>query len=224
MMNKLKFFVLIIMAISVTSMFSSCLKDTPFLDVSNTEPIIEFGISPSSGYYGPFGYTPENVSFDTTIVTPTDTVFNTVIGVNDTAIAVVLASPQVLNDTVVVTFVIDSTQIASSPATAGQGYTLLPDSLNGSSVYILDGDTTHTASVSLSASPLIPQTVNILPGHRVGIIPITLTLPTLPTSANYAYALPITIINAVDKENPSNLIVVSGNSGQFMWLFNAPQP
>ena len=35
---------------------SACLKDTPYIDVSNSQPIIEFGLSPANGQFGPFKF------------------------------------------------------------------------------------------------------------------------------------------------------------------------
>jgi len=191
--------------------FSSCLKDTPYMDVSNTEPIIEFGQSAANGiygannYFGAFAYVPENVSYDTVITAgpPIDTTITTVIAVNDTAIAVDLASPQVLSDTVLVTFTIDTTQIAPYNTSAGTSFTLLPSNL-----YTLNGDTSHA----------LIQTIKILPGHRVGSIPVVLNFPAFPSS--YNYALPISIINAVDIGNSNDIIVTSSNSGKFMWLLS----
>ena len=171
-MNKSKLFMLSALVVCVAAIFSSCLKDNPYMDVSNTQPIIEFGISPASGYYGPFAYAPENVTYDTTIALG-DTTITPITPVNDTAIAVVLASPQVLNDTVVVTFVIDTPQIASTSAAAG--FIALPDSLGGANLYTVDGDSAHNFLG-------LPQTVTILPGHRVGIIPVTLNFPAFPAS------------------------------------------
>jgi hypothetical protein len=189
MMNKLKFFILALVVASVT--LSSCLKDSTFMDVADTEPIIQFGLSPASSNPYPISYAPANVTYDTTIV-GVDTTITPVVPENDTAIAIVLASPQVLADTVAVTVTIDTTQVAA----AGAGFTALPDSL-----YTL------------------PQTtIKILPGHRIGSLPVNLKFPSFPSS--YNYALGISIVNAVDIGNPANLIVVSGNSGKFMWLLS----
>lgn len=164
-----------IIILGVLFSLSSCLKDKPFMDVSNTEPVITFGLSISSGNPGPFAY-----SGSTSV---------------DTAIALVLASPQVLSDTVAVTIAVDTTQITAFNTANSTNFISLPDS-----VYTLP----HT-------------TVLILPGYRVGNIPVNLNFPAVPTT--YNYALPLKIVNAVDLENPNNLIIVSGNSSQFMWLF-----
>lgn len=210
---KIKLFIAVV-GIFFAISFSSCLKDNPYLNLSNTQPIIEFGQSAANsiyglnGYYGAFLYVPENVTYDTTIVA-SDTTITTITPLNDTAIALVLASPQVLNDTVAVTFTIDTSQIAPYNSALDSNYIALPDTLNGSSLYTLNNDTAHLS---------LTQTINILPGHRVGSIPIVLNFPAFP--ASYRYAFPISIVNAVDKEDPSNLIIVSGNSGKFMWLLS----
>jgi len=53
-------------------------------------------------------------------------------------------------------------------------------------------------------------TVTIGAGYRVGSIPVTLNFPLFP--ATHTYALPLTITQA-------DGLVISGNSGTFMWLF-----
>lgn len=150
----------------------SCLKDTPFMDVSNTAPIIEFGQSPAQGLTGPFIY-----QGDTTVLA-------------DTAIALVLASPQVEPDTLQTIIAIDPTQIASYNTANATTFVTLPDSLFN----ILD-------------------TINIAPGYRVGNILVRLNFPGL-----HNYALPLKITASYFLHSNSN-IIISGNSGTFMWLF-----
>jgi hypothetical protein len=167
---------------------SSCLKDNPYMDVSNTEPVIEFGQSAANGifnqvngYYGAFYFVGDTLSGP--------------VSSYDTAVALILATPQTINDTVQVTVSVDSTQIAAWNSAVGDTLTLMPASMYS-----------------------LPQTtITILPQHRVGTIPMTIPLSTYPT--HHAWGLPLAIVNAVDVNNPSNLIVVSGNSGKFMWIF-----
>ena len=180
---------LIILASVLVLGLSSCLKDKPFLDVSNTQPVIEFGQSLANGitnqgdphYIGAFYFLGD------TAAAPVPTY--------DTAIALILASPQVLNDSIAVTIALDSTQIAPWNTAEGDTLTMIPD--------------------SLYSMPL--TTVGISPQHRIGNIPVTIPLSKFPVSN--AYALPIKIVNAVDVTNPNTLVVVSGNSGKFMWIF-----
>jgi len=167
--------------------FSSCLKDKPYLDVSDTTPIIEFGQSAANGVYGPNGYFGAFPFAGDTAGGPVATY--------DTAIALVLASPQVLNDTVRVTVAIDTTQLSAFNSSQGDSITLLPSNLYS-----------------------LPQTlIGIAPGYRIGAIPVTINLSAFP--AHHQYGLPIKILSATDVENPNNQIVISGNSGTFMWLF-----
>src|ERR1700683_1626609 len=86
---KLKFLIPTVVFFSI--LFSSCLKDTPFMDVSNTAPIIEFGQSPAQGLQGPFVY-----GFDTygAYGPPNTFITSDTTSLTDTAIALVLASPQ----------------------------------------------------------------------------------------------------------------------------------
>jgi hypothetical protein len=151
---------------------SSCLKDTPYMDVSNTARIIEFGQSPAQGVMGPFVY-----GGDTTALA-------------DTAIALVLASPQVESDTLQTIIGIDNTQISAFNTANGSSFTSLPDSL-----------------FSMS------DTINIPPGYRVGVIPVTLKFPGL-----HNYALPLKIEGSYFLHKNTS-VVISGNSGTFMWLF-----
>lgn len=166
---------------------SSCLKDTPYMNVSNTEPIIEFGQSAANGIYGPKGYYGAFPFAGDTAGGPVATY--------DTAVALVLASPQVLSDSVVVTIAIDTSQLSAFNNAEGTQVTMLPGNLF-----------------------TLPQTaISIPPGYRVGSIPVTINLSAFP--ATHQYGLPITIVNAVNNRNPGDLIMVSGNSGKFMWLF-----
>ena len=185
----MKFKILIPLGFCLAILFSSCLKDTPFMDVSNTQPIIEFGQSPAQGLSGPFAY-------------GGDTANSPLI---DTAIALVVASPQVLNTSVTTTIAIDPTQIAALDTSISQAnvqngtsnpfFTMLPSNL-------------YT---------LASTTISILPGYRVGRIPVVLNFPNFPAS-HYNYALPIKIVSATTASGDS--LIVSGNSGTFMWLFS----
>jgi uncharacterized protein DUF1735 len=175
-------------------LFSSCLKDTPFVDVSNTAPIIEFGLSPTSGYGNYFNF-------------QGDTLNGPALNY-DTAIGLVIASPQVLNQAVTVTFALDPTQLAAINAnpnlTAGQTN---PDTTiqNPGNFTMLPGNYFNLAITSL----VIPA------GHRVGRIPVTLNVASLPK--HHAYALPILITGA--KQANGDTLIVSANASQFGWYF-----
>jgi len=150
----------------------SCLKDTPYMDVSNTPPVIEFGQSPAQGLQGPFPY-------DGDMTAPVDT-----------AVALVLASPQVETDTLQTIVQIDPSQVTAFNEANGTSYAALPEDM-------------YTIS----------DTVNILPGYRVGILPVRLKFPGL---ANYALPLKIVGSYFLHKNSP---VVISSNSDSFMWLF-----
>jgi len=142
------------------------------MDVSNTAPIIQFGISPANGSAGPFKYKGDTVGSP----------------VADTSIALTIASPQVLTKAVTVTVRVDPSQISAYNTTSGASYTLLPSNLYS-----------------------IKDTVITIPaGFRVGAISVRLNLPLFP--ASHTYALPLAIVNGGG-------LVISGNSGTFMWLF-----
>ncbi len=135
----------------------------------NTAPIIEFGQSPAQGVAGPFVY-----AGDTTTMA-------------DTAVALVLASPQVESDTLqTLVSVVHPTQVSSYNTNNGTNFSVLPDSLF-----------------------TISDTVNILPGYRVGSIKITLKFPGLH---NYALPLKISASYFLNNNQP---VIVSGNSGTF---------
>jgi len=168
----MKIKILIPAAFLIVIMMASCLKDTPYMDVSNTAPIIEFGQSPAQGVMGPFVY-----GGDTTAMA-------------DTAVALVLASPQVESDTLQTLVSVDPTQVTSYNTNNGTNFSVLPDSLF-----------------------TISDTVNILPGYRVGSIQVTLKFPGL-----HNYALPLKI-SASYFLNNNQQVIVSSNSGTFMWLF-----
>jgi hypothetical protein len=179
-------YLIILTAISLG--LASCLKDKAFLDVSNTSPVIEFGQSiaqgitnPVTGSIGAFYFAGDTAAGPVTTY--------------DAAIALVLASPQVLNDSISVTIAVDPTQIPvwnALPDTA----TLIPDSLYS-----------------------LPQlTVGISPQHRVGNIPVDIFLSKF--AAVHEYGLPIKIVSATDVTHPNTSIIVSGNSGTFMWVFS----
>jgi hypothetical protein len=134
---------------------TSCLKDTPFLDVSNSAPIIEFGQSAANGDFGPFKYRGDTVSSP----------------IIDTAIALVIASPQVLGNNVMITVAVDSSQVAAFDSANAKNYTMLPPNLYS----------------------ITSTTITIQAGYRVGRIPVTLNFPSFP--ASHHYALPLVISN-----------------------------
>ena len=186
-MKRSSYIILLVSALAVG--FSSCLKDKPYLDASNTQPVIEFGQSVANGitnqvyssYAGAFYFVGD------TAAAP--------VPAYDTAIALILASPQVLGDSVSVTIALDPTQLATWNAAEGDTLTMIPDSL-------------------FTISSL---TIGISPEHRIGNIGVQIPLSKYPV--HHAYGLPIQIVSAVDVKNSSNSIVVSGNSGKFMWIF-----
>jgi hypothetical protein len=167
---KIKIWVPVVIFFSIV--LSSCLKDTPFMDVSNTAPVIEFGQSPAQGLSGPFAY-----GGDTTAVA-------------DTAIALVLASPQVESDILQTIVAVDPTQIAAFNAANNTNYTVIPDSLF-----------------------TMRDTIDILPGYRVGSIPVTINFPGV-----HNYALPLKIVGSYFLHS-STSVIISSNSGTFMWYF-----
>lgn len=92
---------------------SGCLKDKPYLDASNTQPIIEFGVSPANGSTGPFKFKGDTVGA----------------AAADTAVGFVIASPQVLTKDITVTIAVDPTQIDAYNMANGTSYTMLPANL-----------------------------------------------------------------------------------------------
>jgi hypothetical protein len=166
-------------------LFSSCLKDTPYMDVSHTQPIIEFGLTAANGITQPLQYDSSGTSLETDV---------------DTAIGLLIASPQVLSQAYTITVGIDTSQISAFNAvnTAGPNGTTLTFSLMPSSMYSL------------------PNTAITIPaGYRVGRIPVTLDLSQLPLFTGYALPLKIT---------DGGGLLISGatypnNSSQFMWWF-----
>jgi hypothetical protein len=187
---KLK--ILIPTAVVFSIVFSSCLKDTPFMDVSNTAPIIEFGQSPAQGLQGPFLY---GLDVYGVYGPPNTFISGDTVALADTAIALVLASPQVEPDTLQTIVAIDTTQISA--------YNAANDAAGDSTFFTMLPDTSYTLS----------DTVNILPGYRVGSIQVVLKFPGL-----HNYALPLKIVNSYFLHNNTS-VIISGNSGTFMWLF-----
>lgn len=168
--------------------FSACLKDTPYADYSQTQPIIEFGLSAASG----------NSSDNTSIygnyyAYAGDTANYAGPAVMDTAVAIVVASPQVLSSDVTATVKVDASQIAPFNNYLGSTYEVLPDSL-----YQLTTTGTVTA------------------GYRIGRIPIVLNMGKF--SSSHHYALPLVITGATTKTGQN--LVVSGNSSLFIWTFD----
>ncbi|HXD79871.1 MAG TPA: DUF1735 domain-containing protein [Puia sp.] len=132
---------------------TGCLKDNAYMDVSNTAPLIEFGLSPANGDYGPFAFEGDTAGSP----------------VADTAVGLVIASPQVLNKAYTITVSVDTAQLGAFNSANGTSYTLLPAGL-----YSMPGN-----SVTIPA------------GHRIGRLAISVNLPAFP--ATHTYALPLTI-------------------------------
>src|ERR1700722_5268540 len=127
---------LFIIGVVSTVALSSCLKSTPYMDVSHYQPIIEFGWSPANGHYGPFQYDSSGTSLETDI---------------DTAIGLVIAAPQPLNQAYTITVSIDTTQITGfqeittwNGAADTVNFTMMPQSL-----YTIDSVGTIAASHTL---------------------------------------------------------------------------
>ncbi|HEX4372178.1 MAG TPA: DUF1735 domain-containing protein [Puia sp.] len=169
---KIKF--LIPVFLFATIFLSSCLKDTPnYIQVADSAPIIEFGLSPANGQFGPFAYAGDTASG----------------AAIDTAIALVIASPQVLTKDITITIGVDNSQIDASDTTAGGvQFTMLPSNLYS----------------------ITSTTITIKAGYRLGRIPISLNLPDFP--ASHAYSLPLVITDG-------DGLIISGNSSTFMWQF-----
>lgn len=105
------------------------------MDVSNTQPIIEFGWSPANGHYGPFQYDSSGSSLETDI---------------DTAVGLVIAAPRPLNHDVTISVGIDTSQIAPFNASAAPlTFTLMP-----SSMYTIDSVVTIKAGHTLGRVPV----------------------------------------------------------------------
>ena len=143
--NKIKYCALLgVLALG----FSSCLKDKPFLDVSNTQAIAEFSIvSPTVSTYS-WGA----LKADTAEI--------------DTAIAVDIASPQTLNYDVTITVTWDPTLITAYNSTAKYPLTALPDSdysLGSLVVKIPAGYRIGRIPVKLFVSKIDPQISYAMP-------------------------------------------------------------
>src|SRR5438309_8608729 len=151
-MHKIKFS-LIILAVYIC--LSACLKDKAFMDVSGTQPVIEF--ANGTGGQSDLG----NFGIDPTV----DRL--------DTAIALNIASPQVLDYPVTVTLKVDPTMLTKYNGVSGN---------------------TQLAMLPDSAFKFTTTTVTIPAGHRIARIPLTL-FPTKidPTKS---YGLPISIVSA----------------------------
>jgi hypothetical protein len=109
-MKKIKYLAIVII---FTGLLQSCLKDSPYLDVSNTQPVVEF----------PFGSN-GTVTASLGTLSPLDSnnAFDTVIAIN-------LSSPQVLNYDITVTVTLDSATITSyNAANPSNQLTMIPDS------------------------------------------------------------------------------------------------
>jgi hypothetical protein len=171
-MNKFKYLLLLFFT-SVA--LAACLKDKAFMDVSGTQPIIEFSYGTSGASdVGNLGADPSIAKLDT-------------------AFALNIASPQVLDYPVTVTLKVDPTQIAKYNAAGNSPVTLLPDS-------IYQWKTT---------------TVTIPAGYRISRVPITLFPSKLDPSKSYG--LPISIVSATGPSGQN--LIVSGNAGVAFFAF-----
>lgn len=172
-MHKLRMpLLLLFLSVSMTA----CLKDKAFLDLSNTAPIIEFS-------YGTDGYSDlGNLGANPTITEL------------DTAIALNIASPQVLDYPVTVTLKVDASQLTKyNSISSNTQLELLPD----------------------STFKFTSTTVTIPAGHRIARLPLTL----YPSKINpgKSYALPIAIQSAQGPNGQK--LIVSANSGVAFFAF-----
>jgi hypothetical protein len=149
---KIKF--LIPLFLFAVIFLSSCLKDSPnYIQVANSAAIIEFGLSPANG-----------VALGVTY--PHDT---SSLPITDTAVALVIASPQTLTKDITVTVAVDSSQVAAYDSANSANYTMMPSNLY----------TLTSTSITIKA------------GYRVGRIPVTINVPDFPATHNYALPLVI---------------------------------
>ncbi len=176
-MYKLKI-PLFILATSIS--FVSCLKDDTFLDVSNTQPIIEF----SFGTNGKSDL--GNFNIDPTVA------------VLDTALAINIASPQVLDYDVTVTLKLDPSMI---------------------NAYNSVSSNTHLKMLPDSAFKYTTTTITIPAGRRLTKVSLTLYPSKIDLGAGESFGLPISIISA--KGSGGQNLVVSGNSGVAFYAFIA---
>jgi len=154
--------------------FSACLKDKQFLDVSSTQPIIEFS-------HGSGGLTSAN--------------WGPVSGAQlDTAIAIDIASPQVLSYDVSATVAFDPTLIAAFNAAN-------PDNL----VQVLPDSCYSVTS---------PMTIKIPAGYRIGKLPVTLYPSKINSKVSYAMPFSITSVTGSGPQ-----LLISGNAGKIFYAF-----
>ena len=180
-----------IFAIAILAiLLNSCLKGNNYMNVGNTTPVVEFQLSAASDNTYPIAYTPasDSAGIDT--------------AVNDTAIFVVIASPQAVNDTEKIIVKLDTSQISAYNAANGTSFSLIPNSL-----LAFYGNNLYTGTGL--------DTLVILPGQRYASIPININIPAILNQPYYNYALPLAIVSAGNLD-------ISTTSGIFMWTFSAP--
>lgn len=169
-MNKFKYLIIIISVVS----FSSCLKDTPFLDLSNTQPIAEFSRGTTALALSSWG-----VLADTTEI--------------DTAIAVDIASPQVLNYDVTFNIKFDPTLITKwNAANPNNQLQMLPD----------------------SCFSLPSTSVKVAAGYRYGKIPVKLYPQKIDPTVSYV--MPFEIASTTQS---GQALTISNNAGVIMYAF-----
>lgn len=115
MRNKIKTYSVILAVLSVG--LGSCLKDSPYMDVSNTQPIIEFGLGPSTA--------PLYLSYPQPYTVAVGT------AATDTTVALVVASPSPLGvgHPVTITVKFDTGVLNAYNAANGTSLIPLPTSL-----------------------------------------------------------------------------------------------
>jgi hypothetical protein len=164
-MNKIKFLFCILTAAVV---LTSCLDDKKYLDLTNTGTIIEFPLG-QNGSLNVFSVLPG---------TPT----------TDTAIALNIASPQVLDRDVTVIVRPNVTAVTDYNTVHGTNFEFLPDSLY----------TVENYKVTIPA------------GYRIGRLKIKFNFPKFDLSGSYAVAFEIAEVSPAG-------ITISGNYNTFLW-------
>lgn len=164
-MNKIK---LLFCILVVSGVFTSCLDDKKFLDIANTGAIVEF----------PRGSADNLNVFSVLPGTP----------VTDTAIAINIASPQMLDRDVTVTLRQNVTVITDYNTVHGTAFETLPDTL-----YTVE-----------SYKVTIPK------GFRIGRLKMRINFPKFDLSKSYAIAFQIAEVSPAG-------ITISGNYNTFIW-------
>lgn len=170
-MKKIK---IVVLYFFITAAISSCVKDNAFLDVSNTSTLVEFAKGTPATQLSTWGSLA-----DTSVV--------------DTAVAVDIASPQVLNYDVTVNIDFDPTVIANyNTANPTNLLQLLPD----------------------SCYSIPSKTATIPAGFRVARIPVILYPQKI--SPTISYGMPFAITST---SQTGVAPIISGNKQNILYAF-----